>query len=63
MEKYGFLKVGEWELADISAHATEYRHVRSGARLLHLDRADENKTFMIAFKTPPTDSTGVFHII
>lgn len=63
MKKYGFSELSRKPLPDISATAVEYRHDRSGARLLHLERKDENKTFMIAFKTPPTDSTGVFHII
>ncbi len=39
------------------------RHNRSGARLLYLANDDENKTFAIGFKTPPADSTGVFHIL
>lgn len=38
-------------------------HDKSGARLLLLDRADENKTFAIAFKTIPQNDTGVFHIM
>ena len=63
MKKYGFSELSRKPLTDISATAVEYRHDHSGARLLHLERKDENKTFMIAFKTPPTDSTGVFHII
>ncbi len=36
---------------------------KNGARLVFLDREDENKTFSIAFRTPPEDSTGVFHIL
>ena len=63
MKKYGFLKLAEHSLPDISSTAVEYRHEKTGARLLHIDREDKNKTFMIGFKTPPTDSTGVFHII
>ena len=39
------------------------RHDKSGARLVLMDNTDENKTFYIAFKTPPTDSTGVAHIM
>lgn len=62
MDKYGFKRVREYPIPDIDARAVEYRHT-CGARLLHIDRRDENKTFMIAFGTPPTDSTGVFHII
>ncbi len=63
MKKYGFCELSRKALSDIGAVAVEYRHEISGVRLLHLERNDVNKTFMIAFKTPPTDSTGVFHII
>lgn len=38
-------------------------HMKTGARLCYFDRADTNMTFAIAFKTPPKDDTGVFHII
>lgn len=39
------------------------KHVKTGAQLLYFDRADENKTFAIGFKTLPEDNTGVFHIL
>lgn len=38
-------------------------HEKSGARLVWLERAEENKTFGIAFQTQPWDDTGVFHIL
>lgn len=38
-------------------------HKKSGARLVWLERKDENKTFCIAFQTQPWDDTGVFHIL
>ena len=38
-------------------------HHASGARLLYLACDDENKAFSIGFKTPPANSTGVFHIL
>lgn len=41
----------------------ELEHEKSGARLVWQERPDENKTFAIAFKTVPEDSTGVFHIL
>lgn len=41
----------------------EMTHVKTGARLVWLDNGDENKVFSVNFKTPPTDDTGVFHII
>ena len=41
----------------------EMEHERSGARLLWLEREDQNMTFAITFQTTPTDDTGVFHIL
>ncbi len=39
------------------------KHKKLNTPLCFLERADSNKSFYIAFKTPPEDSTGVFHII
>lgn len=41
----------------------EMEHPKSGAKLVWLDRPEENMTFAIGFRTIPTDSTGVFHIL
>ncbi|MBO5587143.1 MAG: insulinase family protein, partial [Acidaminococcaceae bacterium] len=38
-------------------------HERSGARLLYLANDDDNKVFSIGFRTPPSDDTGVAHIL
>lgn len=38
-------------------------HEKTRAELLYLDRPAENKTFAIAFRTLPEDSSGVFHIL
>ncbi len=38
-------------------------HKKSGARLFLLSNDDENKVFYIGFRTPPSDSTGVPHIL
>ena len=51
------------ELPELDADAYVMHHRASGARLLYLACEDENKAFSIAFKTPPTDDTGVFHIL
>lgn len=48
---------------DIKSVGTLLRHRKSGARVLLLENDDENKVFNIAFRTPPTDSTGVAHIL
>lgn len=48
---------------ELDSDAYVLRHTSSGARLLYLACDDENKAFAISFKTPPADSTGVFHIL
>ena len=48
---------------ELDSDAYVLRHAVSGARLLYLACDDENKAFAIGFKTPPADSTGVFHIL
>lgn len=48
---------------ELDSDAYVLRHTTSGARLLYLACDDENKAFAIGFKTPPADSTGVFHIL
>ena len=50
-------------VGELSADVYTLKHTRSGARLTYIAREDDNKTFSIAFKTPPSDNTGVFHII
>lgn len=51
------------ELPEIGAKLWRMEHERNGADLIWLERADDNKTFAIAFKTIPQDHTGVFHIL
>lgn len=50
-------------IPELDCRLWEMEHEKTGAQLAWLDRADENKTFGIAFKTIPTDHTGVFHIL
>ena len=59
----GFTLTRRRELEEISATLYEFEHDLCGAKLVYFDRDDQNKTFAIAFPTPPTDDTGVFHII
>ncbi len=47
----------------VAGNMVEMIHDRTGAQLVWLDDGDENKVFSVNFKTPPTDDTGVFHII
>ena len=50
-------------LSELNCSLWELEHEKTGTPLAWLDRADENKTFAITFKTIPEDSTGVFHIL
>ena len=50
-------------LEEINGDLYEMEHLKTSAKLLWLKRDDENKSFGIAFKTTPTDDTGVFHIL
>ena len=59
----GFTVVATEPLSELSGTAYVMRHNATGARLLWLATADTNRSFAIAFKTPPADDTGVFHIL
>lgn len=60
---HGFELIKEEHVAEIKTDARFYRHIKTGAELLSLTRDDENKVFGITFRTPPSDSTGVAHIL
>ncbi|MCH5324888.1 MAG: insulinase family protein [Eubacterium sp.] len=45
------------------AELVEMTHGKTGARLAWMNNGEENKLFSIAFKTIPSDDTGVFHIL
>ena len=51
------------DLSDIKSRGTLLKHRKSGARVLLMENDDENKVFAIGFRTPPSDSTGVPHIM
>ena len=50
-------------LSDLKSEGILLRHKKSGARVLLMENNDENKVFAIGFRTPPSDSTGVPHIM
>src|SRR6185295_15450637 len=60
---HGFELVREQAIPELNTTARHYRHVKTGAELLSLLNDDENKVFGVTFATPPTDSTGVAHIL
>ena len=60
---HGFERISEKDIPELRTTAELFRHQKTGAELLSLVRYDENKVFGITFRTPPTDSTGVAHIL
>ncbi len=60
---HGFVVERAEVLTEIGGCAYVLRHQATGARAMWLACADENKSFAIAFKTPPANDTGVFHIL
>ena len=51
------------QIDDLNSMSYLLRHKKTGARIALLSNEDENKVFYIGFRTPPTDSTGVAHIV
>ena len=62
-ELHGFTVLTAEPLPEIDGDAYTLSHPVSGAKLLYLRNDDRNKAFSIAFRTPPADDTGVFHIL
>ncbi len=62
-ELHGFVITDVQDLPEIDGRAVLMRHQATGAPLMWLANDDANKSFSITFKTPPRDSTGVFHIL
>lgn len=60
---HGFELVAEEQVPEINCLSKLYLHKKSGAKLFFLQTDDDNKVFSVSFRTPPTDSTGVPHIL
>ena len=60
---HGFELIREQELSEINSQARLYRHTQTGAELLSLENDDPAKVFGVSFRTIPSDSTGVAHIL
>lgn len=55
--------VEEQFVQELNSNVQLYKHKKSGALIMSIHNDDENKSFGITFRTPPTDSTGVPHIM
>ncbi|RKU18401.1 hypothetical protein C6501_02945 [Candidatus Poribacteria bacterium] len=60
---HGFEVKAITPIEELRAVTIELAHAHSGARLLHLYTDDTENLFSINFPTPPTDDTGVPHIL
>ena len=60
---HGFELVREDYIAEYDAKAFLFRHAKTGAEVMSLSNEDENKTFGVTFRTPPSNSTGIPHIL
>lgn len=61
LEQYELIK--EENLEDLKSTGLLLKHRKTGAKIVILSNDDDNKVFSIGFRTPPTDSTGVAHIV
>ncbi len=51
------------DLKEINSIYYELEHQATGARHVHISTADAENSFSVAFKTVPSDSSGVAHIL
>lgn len=60
---HGFKLTKIEKVKEVNSTSRIFAHEKSGARLIYFSNDDDNKVFSIAFKTPPTNDTGVPHIM
>ncbi|XP_012252583.2 presequence protease, mitochondrial [Athalia rosae] len=51
------------EVEELALTAVRLEHLATSAQYLHLRRDDKNNVFAVGFRTTPTDSTGLPHIL
>ncbi len=59
----GYELLEERFVNEINSKVSYFRHLKTGAEILSVENKDENKVFGITFRTPPTDSSGLPHIM
>jgi Zn-dependent M16 (insulinase) family peptidase len=60
---HGFTLVEEQYIAEYGSQVGLYKHDKTGAQVMSVVNADENKTFGVTFRTPVSDSKGTPHIL
>ncbi len=61
--RHGFIVERIEAIPELRSEAAEYKHEKTGARLVHLFNEDSNNLFCIGFRTPVYNNTGVPHIL
>lgn len=59
----GFKLLSANQVEEIHSYVRHFIHEKSGAQLLHISNDDDNKVFSITFRTPPSNDTGLPHIL
>jgi len=59
----GFELLSVRRLDEFAASALHWRHGRTGCEVLHLWNEDPENLFAFSFRTPPSDDTGVAHVL
>ena len=62
-KRHGFLPVETDDLSEFRARGTLWVHAKTGAQVYHMEAEDTENLVAFVFPTPPTDSTGVAHIL
>lgn len=60
---FGYFVKQVSELKEIGIVLYMLEHALTGARHIHISNKDKENTFGVAFKTVPSDSTGVAHVL
>ena len=60
---HGFEIISVEDLGELKATGVYARHLATGLEAFHILNDDEENLFAYAFMTPPSDSTGVAHIL
>lgn len=62
-ELMAYRVIEERRLEEMNSLGIVLEHRKTGAKLFLISNEDENKVFSIGFRTPPSDDTGVPHIL
>ena len=62
-ELHGFKVKKISDVAEISSKVYELEHLKTCAKVLYIANDDDNKTFFIAFRTPPENDCGTAHVL